>query len=183
MDWKTFISSLVNSLAWPIVGLILVLAFKNEFIKLLLRLRKLKHNDTEIEFGEEMRKLGKEASDTKEAVVLDRETQEAVKYLMKIAEISPRSAVAEAYRILEEAMAKAVERVYPGLPFANVGSYQLHKLIANKEILPDFTIQFNKLRKLRNAAVHLDDFYLEEMPVAGYINMALSLASRLNNVK
>lgn len=183
MDWKTLVSNLIDSLAWPVVVLVIVLSFKNEVVKLLLRLRKFKHNETEIEFGEEMRKLGKEVLDKKGLVGLDAETQASAQYLMKIAEVSPRSAVTEAYRILELAVTKAVARIYPELPLSNIGSYQLHKLAANREILPNFSYQFNKLRKLRNAAVHLDDFDLEEMPVDSYIDMALSLASRLNNLK
>jgi len=39
--------------------------------------------------------------------------------------------------------------------------------------------QFNQLRKLRNEAAHTEDFDVRGMPVEAYIDIALSLAARL----
>lgn len=50
MDQLTFISNLVDSLAWPVVALALGLVFRRKLIDLILSLRKLKAGPVEAEF-------------------------------------------------------------------------------------------------------------------------------------
>ena len=41
--------------------------------------------------------------------------------------------------------------------------------------------QFNELRKLRNQAVHMEEFELKNMPIKAYIDIALTLANNLES--
>ncbi len=50
MDWLQFISSLVSSIAWPIVGLTFLFLFKTELARIVQRLAHLKYKDLEIDF-------------------------------------------------------------------------------------------------------------------------------------
>ncbi|WP_281212777.1 hypothetical protein [Shewanella insulae] len=55
MDWLTFISKVIDSLAWPIVILFLGVVFRRQFSNLLPYLRKLKAGPVEAEFEMEAR--------------------------------------------------------------------------------------------------------------------------------
>jgi len=50
MDWLTFVSKLVESLAWPVVALVLGLVFRRKLVALIPTLRKLKAGPVEAEF-------------------------------------------------------------------------------------------------------------------------------------
>lgn len=50
MDWLTFISKAIESLAWPIVTLVLGLVFRRKLLDLIPALRKLKAGPVEAEF-------------------------------------------------------------------------------------------------------------------------------------
>lgn len=50
MDWLTFITKLVDALAWPVVALVLGLVFRRKLLALIPTLRKLKAGPVEAEF-------------------------------------------------------------------------------------------------------------------------------------
>lgn len=50
MDWLTFISKLVDSLAWPVAGVLLGLIFRKKLLDLIPLLRKVKAGPLEAEF-------------------------------------------------------------------------------------------------------------------------------------
>ena len=50
MDWLTFISKLVEALAWPAVVVGVLLHLRKEFPSIVRSLRKLKFKDVELEF-------------------------------------------------------------------------------------------------------------------------------------
>lgn len=61
MDGLTFISELVKSLAWPMVAAGIVMLLRKPLGELVPLLKKLKFREFEAEFGEEVKKLEKEA--------------------------------------------------------------------------------------------------------------------------
>jgi len=50
MDWLTFISKLIESLAWPVAGVVLGLIFRKKLLDLIPSLRKVKAGPLEAEF-------------------------------------------------------------------------------------------------------------------------------------
>ena len=50
MDWLTFITKLVDALAWPVVALVLGLVFRRKLLALIPTLRRLKAGPVEAEF-------------------------------------------------------------------------------------------------------------------------------------
>src|SRR6266702_978293 len=108
MDWLTFVSSLVHSLAWPgaVVGIVLLL--RRSLNKLLPELNRLKYKDLELDFGRQVAQAKAEV----EASPAPRQLPEArqlqlgpdTEYLSALAEISPRAAVLEAWLPLEVAL-------------------------------------------------------------------------------
>ena len=57
MDWLTFVSKLVDSLAWPLVALILGLVFRKKVLELITTIRKLKAGPVEAEFEIETKQI------------------------------------------------------------------------------------------------------------------------------
>ncbi|MBL1147699.1 MAG: hypothetical protein HND56_12655 [Pseudomonadota bacterium] len=178
MDWKTFFSEIINSIAWPFTIFSTVYLFRNEFSQILSRIKKLKHKDTEVEFREgieQLEKVSGKLSPPSEKNPLRKQYET----LISLAEISPRAAVIEAFRILELSISEAI-LASEGIEEAKSLSHVL--LLRNKGDFLDeeSDIQFNYLRKLRNTAVHLDDFDLEGMPIELYIDIALGLADKVS---
>ena len=61
MDLLTFISQLIDSVVWPLVAIFFVLQFKKPISELLLKLSRIKHKDTVLDFGKKMDELKEEA--------------------------------------------------------------------------------------------------------------------------
>lgn len=185
MDWKTFIAQIVGSIAWPAVVMFLIYQLKDRLAELLPRLRKLKHKDIELEFSEKLNELAIESEASKEDFLESEkrpEINEQFNFLMKLSDISPRSAVIEAYRVLESASAKAAAKAYQEFEAQQIfNPIQIQKMLQAKVISKNQAHQFNELRKLRNQAAHMEDFELKNMPVEAYIDIALTLANSLEN--
>ncbi|MCM2681112.1 hypothetical protein [Echinimonas agarilytica] len=182
MDWKTFIAQIIGSIAWPIVVIIIVWLLKDKLGELLPRLKKLKHKETEFEFAEKITELVSERKEDEQPslVAKTREAEEQFDFLMKLAEISPRSAVMESFRALESASEKAVVKAYPELDTKNFRNpMEIQKLLKGKVLPPELYHRTRELRMLRNKAAHMEDFNLHGMPIEAYIDISLSIANQL----
>ncbi|MDC8445061.1 MAG: hypothetical protein LV471_03935 [Nitrosomonas sp.] len=105
-----------------------------------------------------------------------------INFLMKLSEISPRSAVLEAYRFLETASAKAIAKAYPELDARKIlNPMQIQRMLKDRALSKNQYHQFNKLRQLRNQAAHMEDFELKNMYIGEYIDISLTLANNLEN--
>ena len=184
MDWKTFIVEIVKALAWPAALVFLLYQLKDNLSEIFPRLKKLKHKDTEVEFYEKMKELSEEAKESGAAapnIDLPAPVDEKADFLMKLSEVSPRSAVIESFRILEASSIRALTKAYP--EFESGGKFnssQMSQLLKNKVLDENEFHQFNKLRQLRNKAAHMEDFNSNLYPVSGYIDLALTLAHSLD---
>lgn len=183
MDWKTFIAQVIDALAWPAVVVFLIYQLRDKITELLPRLKKFRHKETELEFTEGVTELvqEREASGIAyEELPQSDEYKANFDFLMRLAELSPRSAVIEAFRMVEAAAAKRAARLYPSME-GKVGysPLKLQKILKGDVFDPQEYHQFNQLRKLRNEAAHTEDFDVRGMPVEAYIDIALSLTARL----
>lgn len=43
MDWKTFIAQIINTLAWPVVVVFIILQLKDKLTELIPRLKRIKY--------------------------------------------------------------------------------------------------------------------------------------------
>ena len=184
MDWKTFIAEIVNSVAWPLVVIFIVYQLKDRIAELLPRLKKLKHKDTELEFEERLNDLANESNIQQDnSIKKTPEFNEQFNFLLKLAEISPRSAVIESFRILEIKAAKTIARTYEGWEKKKIiNPIEIQKLLKNKILDSHQFHQYCELRHLRNQAAHIDDYNLKGMHVEAYIDIALSLVNYLENI-
>lgn len=183
MDILQFIVEMTNTLAWPVASASIAFMFKGEIAKLLLRLRKLRHKDTELEFTEGIQALVQESEQTGESIhppnLDDEEIRTAYDFLLRLADISPRAAVIEAYRKVE----------LSAYDLVNGLSINKHKLPPSRifnllregtDILDDHTYsQLRILKDLRNQAAHAEELDLKDLQVEVYIDIALAILAKL----
>jgi hypothetical protein len=159
MDWLQFLASLVKSLAWPTALVILVLLFRVPVRRALLSLTRLKYKDLELDFGRELKELEKEAKaiditpqPPKSIAPTQRDSSQLLQEAAQLAQRFPEPAVAVAWQAVEDELMQAVMRLaispdYPALKNA--------ELLKAQNAIDQRTFElFNRMRNLRNLAVH-----------------------------
>ena len=179
LDWKTFIVEMVKAVAWPLVFGIVAFQLKDKITELLPRLRKLKHKDTELEFAEGVDRLVRQQESADNVVTS--EIKEKHTFLLKLADISPRSAVLEAFREIEISSDKVISKIPASHSAHGRGriSIQMHQQLERLSLSKVEINMFDELRMLRNKAAHDKDFNLHGMPVESYIYLSLNLANKI----
>jgi len=185
MDWKTFFVNIIDAVAWPILIWMLIYKFKSELMSFFYRIKKIKYKDNEIElFEKELEELEETSSHNVKLSNIDENMNEKYNFLIKLANISPRSAIIESFIVLESAINKTIAKL--DLP---LDKYKRKSPMHNIEILKENNIitkeqyyQLQKLRALRNQASHLEDFELKDMPIEAYIDIALTLANSIEKM-
>jgi hypothetical protein len=187
LDWLAFISTLVDSLAWPAVIIAVVLAFKQPLSRLIPNLRELQYKDLRVDFGKRLEQIEAEADRAQlpeQAEVA--ETTQATDayprtfqdYVARIAETSPRAAIAEAWRFVETALLQVAEE--QDLPQPYSAAAIEHFLRRHGRIPPATANLLRELRQLRNGAVHAGDFGLTSEQAREYGGLAVRLISAIH---
>src|ERR1051326_8664678 len=106
LDGPTLVQ-LVSAIAWPLTIIIIALLFRHEIRKTTSRLSSFSYKDMKAEFEHDLDKLERDVKDLpiKESSTkperIEKETLNAYERLRRIADISPRAAVMEAWRDIE----------------------------------------------------------------------------------
>ena len=162
MDWLTFTSSLVSSLAWPVTVIAAFFLLKNNLGSLFPFIERLKYKDFELEFRKSIEKLvekSKTAIPAPVEVPLPSLASELRDRLFNLAEISSRSAILEAWLQVESAAADIIESKKLTTSFKRANApLRFAELLSRNEILDPSQMEiFHQLRDLRNKAVHIGD--------------------------
>jgi len=166
MDLLTFLSSIAGSIAWPAAVLLSVLILRRPLTRLLPHLRRAHFKDLDLEFGETLKKLEHKADDAKlpeptepPPWAYDSPDEWTFRdYIERLAPISPRVAISEAWRYVELALRDAAGQ---GLENKHVSTVQVARtLLATGKLPRDAVSLIEDLRSLRNKAVHSSDFDL-----------------------
>jgi len=188
VDWLTFISKVVEALAWPGAFLAVLLVIRKELPAIVRSLRRLKFKDVELEFGEAARAVAAEA---KEAVppskpnvrLAGQPREEMALRLAAIAELSPRAAILESWLQVEAAAADVIRKRSSSNLSSMPGPMRLRDGLIRLEVLNAKQAEvFESLRDLRNKAVHFPDAEFTKAAIESYIEAALSMASYLEGV-
>ena len=181
MDWLQFLASVVGSIAWPATVITVVLILRSEIVALLPFLRRLKAGPLEAEFEREVKELKNEAAQALPEELS--QTLEGRDRLLKLAELSPRAAILEAWQGVEFA-ARRVAMQYGGSPVPDVRSPgRLTKELAQMgAVSVDDIALMQDLRGLRNQATHSPDFNPSFEAVANYIQLATAVQARLEQL-
>jgi hypothetical protein len=175
---------LIGVLAWPAAVLTLAFAFRAELRKALNRISKLKYKELEATFDNELSQVENRTGLylRAEESPLTETPAERCGYaqLLRIAEVSPRAAVTEAWRKLESTVDRLATNmgIDPKIPMSGVKAIRL--LIRNQQVAPSLLDDYNRLRDLRNQAVHAEEFGISQTEAERYAALAIEIAEYLN---
>jgi len=177
------ISKLLASIAWPVSAVLIAYFFREELRKLFERLESLKYKDAEAKFNQQLKEAEKAAEPVKQRVPegWEKATGRAMftqyEQFRRIAEVSPRAAILEAWIDVEVAIYAAAKKA--GLEVKGPSnSYSLARNLVSLGKIPDDILPFfEQLRRLRNNAAHLPDFVLDESEANKYLDLSLGLAN------
>jgi len=186
MNWLEFIASVIAALAWPLSIVILFSFLRRPILELVPLLRRLKIKEFELEFRE-----GLDAAKPK-VILMGNERQKAIEGLLKprehylrLAEISKRSAIMEAWLEVEAAASDAYVRlVEPGMKVF-MGSRETADFLRGRNLISedDYKV-YVELSRLRNRAAHeIDNLDINDAVVREYIDLALNVAAKIRALK
>ena len=168
---------IVKALAWPISAVWLGYIFRAEVRQLLSRVSSLKYKDMEASFEKKLT----EAENTAKTIQ-NPEKEETVEeltqkeQLLRIAEVSPRAAVVEAWTLIETAALKnglwtgsAIKRTNPKMI--------IEHLQKTKKFSPESLELIENLRRIRNQASHMPDFAISQGEAERYLGLAAQSAA------
>jgi hypothetical protein len=185
VDWLTFVSKVIEALAWPATIAACLFIIRKELPAIARSLRRIKYKDVELEFGETAIAV---AVEVKEAVpptqpgtsLAGHSKLEVQARLETIAEVAPRAAILEAWLQVEAAAVGVIRKRNLGPVTSSPGPLRLFENLRKGEVLNVRQLAvFEELRMLRNEAVHGPDRQFTKLAVASYIESAIAMASYL----
>jgi hypothetical protein len=180
MDNQTLLVQLVSALAWPLTVIIVALMFRQEIRKVASRLSTLSYGDMKAEFEKDLNKLEREVKELpiKESATKvehkksDAETLDSYERLSRIAEISPRAAIMEAWRDIE-VTTKQVTDAYGISTDGHIAGVRAIRELVRQHLLPESVVKvYEQMRGLRARAAHAPDFTITADEAKRYIDTA-----------
>jgi hypothetical protein len=181
MDWLTFVSKLMETLAWPAVVLVVVALLRKEVRALLAILKKVKAGPVEAEFEREINELKSAADAELPMVEQPAPATPSHNELEQLAQINPRAAIIESWRRLELEARKALARLGISMNWRDAASPLAHaRNLAKSALLSqEELVLFNDLRNLRNMSVHAEKFSPTLESALSYIEVAFRVQQTL----
>ena len=181
MDWLTFFSRLVSSLAWPVSILLILLIMRKPLRDILSLLHRLRYKDFEVEFNQRVDEVKIEAEQAlpKESGAVP--SGPDAQHIIRLSKVSPRAAVLEAWRRVELAAIETAQQL-GGEKFRNKTlTYQAIRFIEQHTDMDSKLIMLLRhLRGLRNKAAHAPEFALSTNAALEYAKIAELVARHLH---
>lgn len=182
-----FISSIISSLVWPVVALVVLFVLKKPLSQLLLGLRNFKYSKLEMNFGKELSKLEQsfnnepKTSEPKPELKMSYEKENEVK---SVAEISPNSAMLIVWSMVEQEIAMAVNRlaISPDYPPHNSPLMNIVLLRDNGLIDSQTYETIEDIRQIRNKVAHTTE-RVPYFDAIKYYEIAVRLIAKLQQIK
>lgn len=184
MDSRTLIAELVGALVWPVTTIVVVLLLRRQLSRLASLLQRFKYKDFQFDFGRQVEEAKEEAAGALGEVsyLADQGAPEASR-LTRLAEISPRAAVLEAFTTVEIEVLDAAHRLGLQKGFPTL-TYRALQYLEDSGLLDDSLVSvLRDLRGLRNQAAHSPEFALTRRDALEYIQLSLASLSRLRVLK
>jgi hypothetical protein len=176
LDWLTFASSVIGSIAWPVTLVVILFILREPIIQLLPLLRRLKYKELELQFELQVQEVKAAVDAVLPAPPPPAIANPELDRLVDTAGTSPRRAILEAWRMLDRAVEDAAIRT--GASPDVTGPAALRHLDAKG--LEHVTVSFIlKLRDLRNEVAHASAFDVDSAPALNYVGTVRSLIQLL----
>jgi hypothetical protein len=188
MDILTFVAELAKAFVWPVFIVIIVLLLRKPIQHLIPLLTRLRYKDFELEFRRKIEEVEAEAViGLPEKEPLEAFSDGADKNVYKLAEISPRAAVLEAWRTVEneaiETVRQELQRQQGVEPAIILPRIALKHLERSERIDRQTSALIRDLRSLRNQAAHAPEFALGSDSALEYASAAYRLARKLKQIR
>jgi hypothetical protein len=179
MDGLTFVARLVDALAWPSAVVISAAMLRPELVRLIRRVQKIKHKESEVDLAAGVETAKEEANRIPEFSVSPSGTE--TNRLLRLAEDGPRGAILDAWLGVEEAMDTYAQR--HGLEVAQRNSKRIEQIemhdLDGPYLGKGITEMLHRLRELRNNAVHRTDMDITEPVARDYVSLAQRVKRKL----
>jgi len=168
---------IVKALAWPVAAIWIGYIFRAEVRQLLGRVSTFKYKDVEASFEKSLMEAEQSAKNIENPKVEETDLELTQKdQLLRIAEVSPRAAVVEAWTIIETAAMKN------GLSIGSAVKHTSPKMIldhlkSSGKFSDESLELINRLRQIRNKASHLPDFAVTQTEAERYLDLAVKSAA------
>jgi len=167
---------IIKAIAWPASIVWLGYIFRSEVRQLLGRISSFKYKDMEANFDKQLAKAEDEAKEI--SVPIEKKSPDNLsqtEQLLRIAEVSPRAAIVEAWTLIEMAASKKGLKAGVALPRTSPKMIVDYLYLSGE--LPKNSIDIiEQLRKLRNQAVHMPDFAISQNEAERYLELAAQSA-------
>lgn len=176
--------TLLTGIAWPIAIVWIAYLFKGELRSLLHRMSQLKYKDVEAKFEIGLAEAEAKVSSigqSSPSLPTRPEITSKLESLRRIADVSPRAAIMEAWVLVEDAAEKS--GFVQGSTIPRVNPHLFVEELVRREKLPkgSDSLLF-QMRKLRNQAAHLPDFSLNQDEADRYLQLAARMSELILNV-
>lgn len=176
--------TLLVGIAWPVALIWIAYLFKGELRALLGRVSQLKYKDIEANFENGL------ADAEAKAIAIERtnppralprpEISSKLEQLRRIADVSPRAAIMEAWVLIEDAAGKSGYVQGAAVPRVNAHLFVDH-LVCDGKLPADSIALLEQMRRLRNQAAHLSDFALSQEEADRYLQLASKISESILN--
>ncbi|KAA0956083.1 DUF4145 domain-containing protein [Planococcus sp. ANT_H30] len=155
MNKLEFISSIINSIAWPIALIVVIHFLKKPLIKILSNLNRLTYNNLEMDFTNKLEEIETSLEDT-QLPENNSQLNNKDKEIMTIAQISPAASITMSWSMVEKEIMNTIKRIAisPDYPAYKSPLKNIQLLKDNGKIDLDTLNSLNELRDLRNKAAH-----------------------------
>jgi len=175
------IASILNAIAWPIAAVAIVAMLKRPIGVLIPLLRKLKYKELEVEFENELKEIEIQTTEERKALPpTPQQESEQTDFQSQIQGLHPRAAILETW-IEFEHTAYFIAQKFKLIDInRRVSFHELLKILQKNEIIEVHDIEnINRLRKLRNSAVHERDIFISQSDAEQYTKVAMQVADIL----
>jgi uncharacterized protein YutE (UPF0331/DUF86 family) len=188
MDWLTFLSSDIKSLAWPIAVLVAIVVMKRDIAALLRalapRLQKAKGPWGELTFGQGVDEVEDKLPPAETKAITEVEEAKRIEDVSELARLPPSYIVSQAWLRLEHAIREAVDERSGEIAVSAGGGRKSPLIYVEKlsqhDILPSEEVDIlHEMRQLRNRAVHSLDPDITITDALRYNDIANSLLLKI----
>ncbi|WP_210486860.1 hypothetical protein [Pantoea ananatis] len=187
MDFLTFFSSIIKSLAWPSVVIFILYFGRNDILKLVRDLKSLKYDKFELLFEQRVEEAASQAD-----VIADENPDILDEDYQEFSFLSPFEAVMKSYNKLFEASYLAFDKLSESGKISNNTSTSLRrrptslshiaKVFRDYDLIgDDELILFSELQSVRNMAAHRTDLKITNESAKSYVKSVFTLINKIKN--
>ena len=171
---------LLDVVIWPGVVLFIAIMIRKPIKALLPFLDKFKYKDLEIKFRADLDQI---TEDAKEAGI-DLPAEIEGEIILKLAEISPSSAILESWKELESSARQKVEELIPrDANLKHVPQRPIAYLEHNGALIPSTARTLLKLKQLRNQTAHTSDMTITKQDAIEYASLSNAIKNQIEAIR